>query len=231
METSQSGIDMIKESEGFKGRIYRDKAGHETIGYGHKLTKKEKDTGKYKGGISKKDAEDLLRQDLEQAENAVNKDVKVPLNQNQFDALVSFVFNVGAGKFNRSTLLKRLNNGEYDAVPAELARWNKAGGEVTPGLVTRRQKEAELWSEPVQEETKAKDEEKEEQPSEPPRPPGGGGGAGPEPVGISLPSCCCCCPHKITITLEFTPGTCTPTAVAKVTHGALKVSPLSGKKT
>ena len=206
METSQAGVDLIKEFEGFDPQIYKDSAGHETVGYGHKLTKAEKDSGKFKNGITKKEAEDLLKQDLKAAEKAVNDLVKVPLNQNQFDALVSFVFNIGRGNFARSTLLKELNKGNYHAVPSEIQRWNKAGGQVVPGLVNRRKKEAQRWSEPV------KEQPKEEQPAEPgSSPPGGGGGGG---SGGAQPGAHgnCCCPQKITITIEFAsaPGEAAP---------------------
>jgi len=77
---------------------------------------------------------------------AVNQHITVNLNQHQFDALVSFVFNVGAGAFQQSTLLQRLNAGRYDAVPGQLRLWNKGGGKVLPGLVTRREAEARLFT-------------------------------------------------------------------------------------
>jgi lysozyme len=83
-------------------------------------------------------------------EDAVEKYVKVPLNQNQFDALVSFVYNCGPGALQKSTLLKVLNQGKYSQVPAQLARWNKAGGKVWPGLTRRRAAEGALFMEPVE---------------------------------------------------------------------------------
>ena len=86
-----------------------------------------------------------MAQDLERFEAAVNDGVQVALNQNQFDALVSFAFNVGRQGFKSSTLLKKLNQGLYDEVPAQLRRWNKTGGNVIQGLVNRREKEIALW--------------------------------------------------------------------------------------
>jgi lysozyme len=100
----------------------------------------------YASGLTDQQVLDLLSQDVQPAENAVNAGVKVALNQNQFDALVSFTFNVGVGAFSGSTLLKVLNQGDYDGVPAQLSRWNKAGGKVVQGLVNRRDNEIKLWN-------------------------------------------------------------------------------------
>lgn len=110
-----------------------------TIGYGH--------TGTARPGleIHERDAAALLRRDLRTAETAVERLVGVPLNDNQFGALVSFCFNVGAGVFATSNLLRRLNAGEYAAVPEELARWIYSGGKELTGLVRRRQEEGRLW--------------------------------------------------------------------------------------
>lgn len=141
MKISQEGINLIKSFEGFSAIPYQCSADVWTIGYGH-----TKNVTKFHERISKEYAEELLRKDLLDAEIAVDSYVKVPLTQNQFDALVSFVFNLGAGSFKKSTLLKKLNKGEYDQVPYELMRWNKAGGKVLTGLSRRRAAEAELWS-------------------------------------------------------------------------------------
>jgi len=96
--------------------------------------------------LTDQQALDLLSQDVQPAEKAVNAGVKVALNQNQFDALVSFTFNVGVGAFTSSTLLKVLNQSQYGAVPDQLRRWNKAGGNVVQGLVNRRANEISLWN-------------------------------------------------------------------------------------
>ncbi len=130
----------IKRWEGLRLTAYRDVGGKWTIGYGHV-------NGAREGmRITEREAEDWLRRDLAQAELAVNDAVQVPLSDPQFGALVSFVFNVGVGAFRRSTLLRKLNAGDYDAVPAELLRWTKAGGKLVPGLVNRRNAEIGLWS-------------------------------------------------------------------------------------
>ncbi len=154
MKMSQNGTKLLAEWEGLRTEVYDDAAGLPTIGVGHLLTQNERDTGRitikgqavdYQQGLSEQQVLDLLAQDLERFEAAVNDGVQVALNQNQFDALVSFAFNVGRQGFKSSTLLKKLNQGLYDEVPAQLRRWNKTGGNVIQGLVNRREKEIALW--------------------------------------------------------------------------------------
>ncbi len=155
MQTSNNGKLKITEWEGFKSKVYKDAAGLPTIGVGHLLTRSELTSGKiiikgetvrYAAGLTKDQVEDLLGQDLQGKEEAVNDGVKVKLNQNQFDALVSFCFNVGSAAFKDSTLLRLLNQGDYGSVPAQLRRWVHCGGEVVDGLVNRRKHEIELWN-------------------------------------------------------------------------------------
>ncbi|NBX72790.1 MAG: lysozyme [Alphaproteobacteria bacterium] len=134
------GRALIKEFEGLKLRAYRCPAGMLTIGYGHTRTVKPEQT------ISKERAEELLTEDLVYFEKIVSDTVRVSLNDHQFSALVSFCFNVGAQNFTHSTLLKLLNRGWYDQVPAQLLRWTRVGGEAMGGLVRRRAAEARLWS-------------------------------------------------------------------------------------
>lgn len=137
---SKKGIDLIKNFEGFRNNAYQDSAGVWTIGYGHTATA-------YSGmTISRAQGEELLKQDLKRFEKAVRDRVIVPLTQNQFDALVSFSFNVGVGAFSKSTLLKRLNQGDYNGAKNEFKRWVHAGGGRLQGLVRRREKEAQLFS-------------------------------------------------------------------------------------
>lgn len=142
--TSSRGLAEIRRHEAFSATVYLDQAGHPTIGYGHKLKPGETFTT-----ISEAEALALLAEDVRVAEDAVNSLVRVALNQAQFDALASFTFNVGAGAFGESTLLKRLNNGDYGAVPNELARWRYVtqGGAkvVSQGLANRRAAEAALF--------------------------------------------------------------------------------------
>lgn len=149
MQTSDNGIAKIKQWEGFRGKAYRDGGGVWTVGYGH--TSDVNLTVTSTTVISEAEAERLLRIDLREAEDVVNEYVKVQLNQNQFDALVSFIFNIGKGSkkqpgFTTSTLLRKLNAGDYNAVPKELARWNKDNGKVVDGLTNRRAAEAGLWA-------------------------------------------------------------------------------------
>lgn len=132
-------VSLIKEFEGLYLEAYLCPAKKWTIGYGH--TKTVKPGMK----ITEAGADALLRHDLAWCEDAVNDNVKVPLTQNQYDALVSFIFNVGAGAFKRSTLLRKLNAGDYAGAANEFPRWNKGGGRVLRGLVRRREAERKLF--------------------------------------------------------------------------------------
>lgn len=133
-------LALLRQWEGLRLEAYQDSGGVWTIGYGHTKTAHEGMK------ITKAKAEALFKSDLAPFEAAVERLVTVDLTDHQFGALVSFAFNVGEGAFARSTLLKKLNAGDYDAVPGQLARWNKAGGKVVPGLVNRRAAEAGLWA-------------------------------------------------------------------------------------
>ena len=142
MKTSQSGLDFIADHEGLELTAYADPAtGGEpwTNGYGHTKGVKPGDT------CTKEQAMQWLAEDVETAEKAVLRMVDVPLSQNQFDALVSFVFNCGAGNFEKSTLLRLLNDLDYDGASEQFQRWNKAAGKVMAGLTKRRHAEAALF--------------------------------------------------------------------------------------
>ncbi len=141
MQLSALGLELIKKSEGFRGRTYLDVAGFPTIGYGHRLLAQEA----FPDGISAAQAEQMLTRDVCGAEQAVSRLVKVPLTQNQFDALVDFCFNLGPGCLASSTLLKALNGGRYDDAGAQLLRWDIAAGEENAGLKARREAEHQLW--------------------------------------------------------------------------------------
>ncbi|NUR06825.1 MAG: lysozyme [Nocardioidaceae bacterium] len=139
---------MIGEFEGFSGRLYNDPAGHCTIGYGHLVHRgpiNGAEPQRFSRGITESQGRRLLREDARPAGEAVSSLVRVPLSQQQFDALCSFTYNLGAGNLRRSQLLKRLNAGEYDAVPEELSKWVNAGGRELPGLVRRRRAEGVLF--------------------------------------------------------------------------------------
>ena len=121
--------------------MYLDAAGLPTIGYGHQLVHPEY----FPNGISEAQATNLLTNDLRDAEQAVTRLAKVALAQGQFDALVDFCFNVGAGKLASSTLLKDLNAGLYEAAADQLLNWDHVGMEEMAGLKARREAEFQLW--------------------------------------------------------------------------------------
>jgi GH24 family phage-related lysozyme (muramidase) len=155
---SSQAVDFIKQWEGFVGKMYNDPVGHCTIGYGTLLHRGNCDGREseqpYAGGITEAKATELLAQEAGQFQQVVNDSVSVPLTQNQNDALVSFVYNIGSGAFRNSTLLRLLNQSKYDAVPGELKKWTKArqNGSLVdlPGLVRRRAAEADLFQKPDQ---------------------------------------------------------------------------------
>lgn len=139
--TGAGGIALIKSFEGLRLEKYQDAVGKWTIGYGHLILPTES----FPHAITEAEAEALLRSDLQMTERGVHKAVTVALNQNQFDALVSFTFNLGAGNLQSSTLLKLLNQGEYTQAAEQFLRWNKAGGKVLTGLTRRREAERKLF--------------------------------------------------------------------------------------
>ena len=139
MQISKAGLDLIKQFEGLYLQAYRCPAGVPTIGYGHTAGVAMGQT------ITQQQADDYLRRDVRMFERAVERLVKVPLTQGQFDALVSFAFNLGEGALAQSTLLRLLNAGDYAGAAAQFDRWNKAGGRVLPGLVRRRAAERALF--------------------------------------------------------------------------------------
>ncbi len=149
---SETGVALIKAFEGFSSVLYNDPAGHCTIGYGHLVHHGPCDgsePGEFRDGISEERATEILLDDASGACDTVESAVVVPLNQSQFDALVSFTFNVGSGNFLDSTLLRKLNEGDYGAVPPQLDRWVFADGQVFEGLVRRRRAEGRLFAEGV----------------------------------------------------------------------------------
>ena len=146
MKISPEGLALIKKFEGCELEAYQCSAGVWTIGYGHTKGVEEGMT------ITKDQAEQMLLEELIEYEVAVEEAVDNQLDQCMFDALVSWTYNLGPTNLNNSTMLKVLNAGEYDEVPAQIKRWNKAGGKVLQGLIRRREAEALLfegkdWSE------------------------------------------------------------------------------------
>ncbi len=152
MRISEAGMSLIAEFEGFSATPYNDPAGHCTIGIGHLLHMGACNSAD-RGRVDYDAAVRLLRTDVRRYEDAVNRLITVQLNQNQFDALVSFTFNLGYGALEGSTLRRRLNAGRYGDVCEQLRRWNKA--EVNgvmielAGLTRRREAECTLWSTPA----------------------------------------------------------------------------------
>lgn len=142
MKTSNSGIDLICSFEGLRLKAYDDGVGVWTIGYGttaiNGVAVKKGDT------CTLEQAKSYMASDLKQFESAVNQ-VKVPLNQNQYDALVSLAYNIGVSAFLSSTLFKKLNVKDYKGAAEQFGRWNRAGGRVLNGLVKRRKIEMELF--------------------------------------------------------------------------------------
>lgn len=138
----ERGLKLIQRFEGLRLQAYLCPAGVWTIGYGHTKDVKPGDR------INEARAVELLREDCADAEQDVEKYVEVPLNQNQFDALVSFTFNLGGGALRDSTLRRVLNQGLYRDAADEMLRWNKAKGKVLPGLARRREAERYLFLQP-----------------------------------------------------------------------------------
>lgn len=145
MQLSYNGLKFIEDAEGFSPKAYRDGGGVWTIGFGTTHT----DGSPVQEGMTctRSQAELWMAADTASVQTAINQLVKVPLKQGQFDALTSFTYNLGIGAFRGSTLLKLLNQGKYIMAQAEFARWNKDGGAVVPGLVSRRFREARLFEE------------------------------------------------------------------------------------
>ncbi|EPW7259895.1 lysozyme [Citrobacter freundii] len=144
MQTSDKGIALIKQFEGCKLTAYQDSVGVWTIGYGWT---QPVDGKPIRAGmtIKQETAERLLKTGLVSYENDVSRLVKVGLTQGQIDALVSFTYNLGSRSLSTSTLLRKLNAGDYAGAADEFLRWNKAGGKVLNGLTRRREAERALF--------------------------------------------------------------------------------------
>ncbi len=143
MKTSPNGRQMIEASEGFDAASYKDQRNIWTIGFGHT-------TGVVAGmTCTREQADAWMAEDLATAEYAVNSSVNVPLNQNRFDALVSLAYNIGAGAFEKSTLVKLLNERDYIGAENQFLVWCRTNGKVNPGLLARRQREMKLFGDPA----------------------------------------------------------------------------------
>lgn len=145
MKASQKCIELIKRFEGFSAKPYLCPAGVPTIGYGSTRDTDGKAITMQHPPITEAQAKALLMATLTTYENAVNRYVKVQLNQNQFDALVDFAYNAGAKNLLTSTLLKKLNAGDYTGASKEFSKWVYGGGKKLNGLVKRREAERQLF--------------------------------------------------------------------------------------
>jgi lysozyme len=145
MKLSSAGLELIMKSEGFRSTVYADVAGIATIGYGHRIKSQES----FPIGITEQQGTGLLLCDVADAEKSVSRLVRVALTQGQFDALVDFCFNLGAGRLAASTLLAELNAGHYADAARQLLVWDHTGGEVNAGLKARREAEYRIWMELV----------------------------------------------------------------------------------
>ncbi len=138
--------DIAKPFEGLRLDPYHDPVGYPTIGYGHLLSRKPwANLGQWKS-ISEDEAEHLLQQDMSRAQLAVSRLIDVELNENQEAALIDFTFNCGGGNLQASTLRRVINRGEFNEAPKQFRQWVYARGAKLPGLVRRRNAEAEVWT-------------------------------------------------------------------------------------
>lgn len=153
-EMSEEGVEWLAQLEGTKTKVYKDSAGLPTIGVGHLLLKEELTSGKiaingeyvrYRRGLSLLQVERLFQQDLRPFEAHVRSALSVSLMPHQYDALVSFCFNVGGNAFRSSTLLRRVNENRWKGVPGQFRRWKYSAGKVVKGLQNRREKEILMW--------------------------------------------------------------------------------------
>ncbi len=139
LKTSQEGRSLIKSFEGCELTAYRCSADVPTIGYGHTAGVSDGDT------CTQEEAETMLAEDLVEFEDYVKNYVESELQQNEFDALVAWTYNLGPANLKESTMLKELNSGNFEEVPRQMKRWNRAGGEVLDGLIRRREAESRLF--------------------------------------------------------------------------------------
>jgi len=142
---SQRGVDLIKKFESFEPEAYPDTGGVPTVGWGFTYIYGRPVT--LEDTVTLDEANTILDENISAIEKTLNKYVKVQLNQNQIDSLISFVYNIGSGEFSRSTLLALLNRGEYDKIPEQIKRWHFDNGVSINGLVNRRELEAKIFME------------------------------------------------------------------------------------
>lgn len=145
---SPIGVTLVKKFEGLRTKPYRCPAGRWTIGHGATVAGDGRQVTPVTPAITEEEAARLLARDLDVAAQGVLRLVTMPLTDRQLDALASFAFNVGLGRFEHSTLRALVNAGNHAAIPAELVKWTRANGRILPGLVQRRKAEAALYGGP-----------------------------------------------------------------------------------
>lgn len=145
MKISEKGLNLIKAFEGLRLKPYKDAVGIPTIGYGNTYYEDGRKVSLSDPAVTEERATELLKMVVKRYEDAINRYVQVPITQNQFDALVSFAYNVGNENVRKSTLMKLLNRKQYTEAADQLLRWNKAGGKTLKGLTRRRQAERVLF--------------------------------------------------------------------------------------
>ena len=149
MKASENCLELIRRFEGFRGTPYKCPAGVPTIGYGSTRYANGAVVTLQDAPITQAQADHIMKATLTEYEDAVRRYAQVPINQNQFDSLVDFAYNVGAKALLKSTLLRKLNAGDTTGASAEFAKWVKGGGVTLPGLVTRREAERVLFVKPM----------------------------------------------------------------------------------
>ena len=149
-QISENGIDLAKRHEGFRAKAYLDPVGIPTIGYGLTRYFHREGAPLVRMGdiITRDEASFSLGMVMQDFFDQVARQIRVPLSQNQVDAIASFVYNIGPSAFLKSTCLRMLNDGDYAGAAAQFLRWDKAGGRALPGLTKRRREESELFLEP-----------------------------------------------------------------------------------
>ena len=145
MQTSEAGLQLIKSFEGFRAKPYRDAVGIPTIGYGATFYPGGRKVSLNDPAITEAQASELLRNMLQGFENGVQRQISVPLEQHEFDALVSFAYNLGTNALAGSTLLRKLNAGDKKGAADQFLRWNRADGRVLSGLTRRREAERAMF--------------------------------------------------------------------------------------
>lgn len=146
MRTNAEGIKLVSDFEGFRPQVYRDSGGIPTIGYGSCFTPNGSRVTMDHGEITHETAISYLEFGLQTAEQAIGRLVSTPLTHNQFSALTSFVYNVGSGNFQRSTMRMKINRGSFVDASNEFWKWRRAAGRILKGLVRRREAERRLFT-------------------------------------------------------------------------------------